>query len=104
MKNFMKGEDMLHVKLEQIESSHNNVRTKEMEGKCTHIPEVGYGFIIFGKSLTPGLPFRRISTSEIQECSYVEKDRKFLFQTLNSKYELTVLDDRDPKEYARVQN
>ncbi len=94
---------MLHVKLKRIESSHSNLRTNEMEGKCTHIPEVGHGFVIFGESLTKGkeFMFRKILTSEVQECSYVEKERKYIFQTLNSKYELFVLDARDPKEYAR---
>ena len=92
---------MLKVKLKKIESMHNNLRTNEMEGKVTHIPEEGYPFQIFGESLTEGADFRTITTTVVKKSEYKEDSRRFIFKTENSLYELKVLDERDPMEYKR---
>lgn len=93
---------MLKVKLKKIESTHNNLRTDEIEGHTTHIPEVGHGFVLFAPPLEYG-NMRTVFTTPAKEVSWVETDRKFLFQTQNSKYELTVIDDKDPMEYRRYE-
>lgn len=95
---------MLKVKLKKIESTHNNLRTNEIEGKTTHIPEVGHPFQIFGESLTEGNDFRCVTTTEVKESEYKEDSRIFTFKTLNSLYELEILDERDPMEYKRYEN
>jgi len=92
---------MLKVKLKKIESTHNNLRTDNIEGKTTRIPEIGHPFQLFAESLTEGGDFRSVTTTKIQESEYKEDSRTFVFKTLNSLYELEVLDERDPMEYKR---
>lgn len=91
---------MLRAKLVKLASNHSNLRTNEIEGKCTHIPEVGESFVLFAPALEGG-DFRMIQTTPVTLCEY--NDKKFSFQTKNSSYELLVIDDKDPFEYARVQ-
>ena len=90
---------MLAVKLTRLKSNHKNLRTDDIVGKCTHIPEVGEFFMIFAPPLVSG-NFRVVNTSEIQTCTYDETARAFNFTTRNSEYLLTVLDDKNPFDYA----
>lgn len=96
---------MLRVRLKKLESNHNRLRTDEIEGKCTHVPEVGYSFQMFGEALDPAMKkvggFRTVTTSTVQFCEYLPGTKTFRFQTRNSKYQLEVLDDKDPMEYTR---
>lgn len=93
---------MLSVKLVKIKSNHQNLRTDEVVGKTTHIPEVGEGFTMFAPPLEAG-SFRTVFTTEVQECRYDEVARKFNFKTLNSEYDVYVLDaEKNPMDYARV--
>jgi len=64
----------------KIESNHNNLRTNEMEGVCTDLPEVGKRFLIFGEGLEFG--HRVITTTRVQEVE------GHVFRTKNSTYEL----------------
>lgn len=95
---------MLFVKLTRIKSSHDKLRTDSMEGRSPNIPEVGFCIEVFGKPLTPGASFRKITTSEIMEVEYYSTERKFVFSTQNSTYELDVFGEEDPLEYQRVKH
>jgi len=93
---------MLAVRLVRIASNHQNLRTSEIIGKTTHIPQVGENFLMFAPPLESG-SFRTVCTTEVKTCEYDEAKRKFSFTTLNSTYEVFVLDDnKDPMEYARI--
>lgn len=93
---------MLRVKLKKIKSDHANLRTNEIDGKTTHIPEVGHQFQIFAPPLDGG-DFRVITTTKVVESEYKDADRSFIFKTANSVYELKVTDERDPMEYKRYE-
>lgn len=80
---------MFTVKLTQIESNHDVVRTKITEGRTYSLPEVGKCFRLFGDSLTEGCAFRDILTSKVQE---VKEDKNgFTFKTLNSTYRVELI-------------
>jgi hypothetical protein len=88
-------EDSMDVKITQIESTHNNVRTKTIEGKCQHLPEVGYCFAMMAEPLDPSKMFRHFVTTPVK--SVVIKDIRskeghvYLFETQNSRYELRLM-------------
>lgn len=92
---------MLSVKLVRIKSNHTNLRTDDVVGKTTHIPEQGEPFVIFAPPLEFGT-FRTVQTTPVQSCEYDQAQRKFDFKTENSHYMLYVLDEKDPMQYARV--
>ena len=81
---------MLNVKLTKIESTHNNLRTNDMEGKTGSIPEVGYDIMVFGEGLVFGT--RVIHTTEVKESVYDKTTKTFTFKTQNSTYTLEILD------------
>lgn len=94
----------MRVKLTQKETNYDRMRTKEVVGKTTHIPEVGEIFLMFSESLTPGGLFRTVNTSKIETCGWFPQERKFVFRTQNSVYEVEVLDDlthEQVMEYSR---
>ena len=91
---------MLKVKLVKISSTHNNLRTSEIEGHCTSIPQVGYTFTMFAPPLESG-NIRNIWTTHIKTCDYNEAEKKFTFTTQNSTYTLDVLEDKNVMDYSR---
>jgi len=82
----------LNVKLTKIESNHNNLRTNDMVGTTSAIPEVGHEFSIFGESLSFHGGGRVIHTTIVKESDFNEDTKTFRFKTQNSTYELEVLD------------
>lgn len=81
------------VRLTKIVSTHNNLRTNEIEGMSSSLPVVGQGFNLTGESLTKGMNARLVSTTEIKEIE--QKGNEYIFKTLNSTYKLEVLDIED---------
>ena len=88
---------MYRVKLTQISSNHNHVRTKTIEGHCINHPKIGKRFIMFAKPLDAyteaGIPtaFRFFESSLIQEVWNVPPDLNTIhFKTLNSYYTVTL--------------
>jgi len=79
------------VRLTQIRSTHNNVRTPKIDGVCQHLPEVGQFFIMVGPPLDPAASQRYLRTSYVQR---VEEDEEnvYFFDTENSRYKLEVLE------------
>lgn len=105
---------MLKVKLTKVSTKTKDhaLRTNSVEGYCTHVPEVGYPFILIGKALDPkvqaeadaigALAHRSVTTSLIQDVVYHQEKHEFMFHTLNSEYVLEILDlDKNPFDYVR---
>lgn len=83
------------VKLKKIESTHNNVRSNEINGVCYELPKVGSSFMLLSsETLTPDTNLRQIVTSEITEVR--EFDGEIIFRTRNSLYSITVIDESSP--------
>ncbi len=84
-------------RITRLQSNHNNIRTDHMDGSFDELPEVGKSFQIFGRSLTPGLDCRAITTTFVREImdmakyqGVVSKNRFLQFKTANSTYQLEV--------------
>lgn len=75
-------------KLKKIVSTHNNLRTTEMEGEFHKPPIIGQDFVIFGKALTEGMDVRMIRTTTVKDIK--DLDGRFVFFTQNSEYELDI--------------
>lgn len=81
----------LKVKLIKLESSHENLRTKEVEGESLGLPLVGTSFVVVGKGIEFGT--RLVSTSPVQSVYLIDANDQrdlFHFQTKNSEYALEV--------------
>ena len=83
---------MSKIKLTKIESSHNNVRTKETIGEAPILPEIGKSFILFGDSLEFEGGIRTIHTSTIEEIEKIT-EKELIIKTLNSTYKIEILED-----------
>lgn len=78
---------MIAVKLTKIESTHNNVRTKETVGDTPSLPVVGEPFLMYSESLTPGADLRIIRTTHVVSLENFP-DGVTEFRTANSVYRL----------------
>ncbi len=83
------GVTMFNVKLTQIESTHDIVRTKITEGKTYALPTVGECFQLFADPLDKSMGYRDLRTSYVQ--SVVEDKNGFTFKTLNSTYRVELI-------------
>jgi hypothetical protein len=92
----------MKVKLTKLESNHKNLRTESIVGEAALIPTAGLCFRVVGKSLTAGLTHRLVTTSEVQSV-YEHSNNKYIFHTLNSKYELEVLPNGVPEQDGRFE-
>ena len=83
--------------LEKISSSHNNLRTKTMQGLFKEFPKVGSSLCIFGEGIDFGN--RMILTSPVAEILDEGRDQDdleyIIFKTANSKYRLTIIEDEE---------
>ena len=93
---------MLKVKFKKIETNHNRIRDNEILGKCTHIPEEGHQFVMWGEGRDLPGSTRQVNTSPVKAVKWFEDTRTFVLWTESgSTYEVEVLDPRDPFEYKR---
>ena len=77
-----------NVKLTQLSSSHNNVRTKEILGHCSGVPRKGKRFVMSAPPLDKSKDIRVLTTTELKS---VRKDGDiYYFKTQNSAYKLEV--------------
>jgi len=76
---------MLKAKLIQIKSSHNNLRTKEVEGEIDKLPTIGESFLICGAGIEFGT--RYVMTTPVQSLEKID-NKTFNFKTENSEYTL----------------
>lgn len=73
-------------KLVRLQSTNNNLRTKEIEGEFIVPPVIGAPFRIYGESLSFKGGIRFIETSNVQTVETLSD--RIRFTTLNSTYEL----------------
>ena len=81
----------MKVKLLKLQSTHNNLRTNEIDGECIDLPEIGQSFILLGEALNPDAKVRAIRTTPVQELK--KEGNVMTFKTLNSIYELFIKED-----------
>lgn len=75
-------------RLERVESTNNNMRTKMMVGTAPFMPECGHRFQIFGEPIDKTQDVRVITTSVVQAIK-IDSDLGIEFRTMNSTYRLT---------------
>lgn len=85
----------MKVRLEQLQSNHNRIRTKVIEGECVDIPLVGRSFILTGPPMDPDKfslddGGRYFQSSKIVDVS--KNGNEITFKTLNSVYKVTILE------------
>jgi hypothetical protein len=83
----------LPVKLTQLASTHNNVRTTEIIGECYGIPVEGERFVMFSKPLDKTKNLRYLKTSPIQKVK--KEGNRYFFTTENSSYLAELSDEED---------
>lgn len=80
---------MHHVRLTRVTSTHDRLRTDEVEGQCIGLPVIGRDFILIGKPLVEGYAFRFIQTTPVKSLKL--ENGSMIFTTDNSTYKLEVL-------------
>lgn len=81
-------------KLTKISDNENAIRQNCIPGYFHAPPTVGFNFLIFSKSLTPGIEFRKVRTSLITNILETNKEQNvIIFQTANSKYLLEIFSE-----------
>lgn len=82
------------VRLTRIESNHNNLRTRSLQGWCFDLPVVGSSFTIMGQPISEGAVARVVTTSPVLSIENLDQSSSALrFRTKNSTYELEVLNE-----------
>jgi hypothetical protein len=87
---------ILHYKglLEKLESNHQLLRTRTVEGEFMNLPTVGASFRMVGESLTsPGDGCRLVETTKVLTVDIKESTVQKMvieFTTENSTYRLTI--------------
>jgi hypothetical protein len=90
---------MYYVTLTKIESTHNNLRTNEVNGLAVELPVVGSAFFMYSSEiLTEGTNVRHIHTSEIKDVKSDMETGEIVFRTQNSLYALTNIKRADPSK------
>lgn len=77
----------------KVSQNVNNLRTKEVKGYCTEVPEEGKSFGMVAPALTPGSILRAVITSPVQKLTKTEtEDKKIIYtlETMNSTYTVEV--------------
>ena len=57
---------MIDVVLTRLQSSHQNLRSDEIEGTAPSLPQVGKNFILFGDPLAKGAIARLVATTPVK--------------------------------------
>jgi hypothetical protein len=81
----------LKAKLTKISSSHENLRTKDVEGEIDRIPAVGGRLSLVGVGIDFGS--RLVVTSEVVSIYLIDRSQErdlYHIQTKNSEYSLEV--------------
>jgi len=79
---------MMDVKITQLSSNHNRVRTREIVGECANLPVEGKTFLMFAEPIDKSKSMRMLHTSKLK--SVRKEDDTYYFETQNSEYKLEV--------------
>ncbi len=77
----------MKVRLTKIKSTHKNLHFDYYTGSCDEMPEVGKSFVMFTHQ--EGLLY----TSPVLSYEVSFKDKEMTFETKNSTYKLTLLEN-----------
>ncbi len=80
----------MDVKITQLSSNHNRVRTREIVGECSHHPVEGKTFLMFAEPIDKSKSVRMLHTSKLK--SVRKEDNTYYFKTQNSEYKLEVME------------
>lgn len=83
---------MIDVVLTRLQSSHQNLRSDEIEGTAPSLPQVGKNFILFGDPLAKGAIARLVATTPVKRIEPDPDNGSMEFWTANSHYGLQVVD------------
>lgn len=89
---------MIRVKMTKTSDNSNDLRTNSVEGETARLPRVNECFAVTCESIDPNMDFRLVRTSVVQSVNVsTSKDGARIYQitTLNSVYDVEVLDDQD---------
>lgn len=78
-------------RLTKISDNSNDLRSNGIVGYFHAPPTVGFNFLMFSESLTPGMDHREIRTSLIE--SVFEENGSLVFKTANSVYMLEIFEE-----------
>jgi hypothetical protein len=78
----------MDVKITQLSSNHNRVRTREIVGECTNLPVEGKTFLMFAEPIDKSKSTRMLHTTKLK--SVRKEDNAYYFKTQNSEYKLEV--------------
>lgn len=82
---------MTKATLIKVQSTHNNLRTDEIEGRFADPPTLGHSFGFFADPLDETMDIRVVTTSRVQSVQQTEEG--FIFSTLNSTYYLKLAEN-----------
>ena len=83
---------MIKAILSQLSSSHQRLRTKDVEGSADRLPAVGETFVLLSKPIEMGSTHRVIATTPVTEIRHHTENGSLEFWTKNSHYGLQILD------------
>lgn len=78
---------MYQVRVTKLSDNKNAMRTESIEGEAQNLPEIGKSFVVIGEGLEFG--HRLFNTSMVQNIE--ERDNKLIIKTLNSLYQVEIL-------------
>jgi hypothetical protein len=85
---------MYLIKLKKIESTHENLRTDEINGMSHDLPEVGQSFTLIADPLERANPHKRVVTTT-PVVKVTKTGNEMVFETANSVYSI---------EYEEISN
>jgi hypothetical protein len=82
------------VKMSRIESSHQNLRTDEIEGYASSLPLVGENFILLSKGLEVGVRVVRTTpVTELRDSSFKTQNSTYGFEVIEENVEASIVEN-----------
>jgi hypothetical protein len=75
----------MRIRIKKIESTHDNLRTDEVEGDALFPPQEGQRFVMYAEPIVPLASFRMVTTSRVTDVYATH------FKTLHSTYAYEVI-------------
>ncbi len=82
----------MKVRLTKLLSTHSNLRTDVIEGRCDSLPKEGRDFFMTAPPLDPKAVVREIHTTKVKKVKW-DIMKSAIFVTKNSTYQIDVLDE-----------
>jgi len=82
----------MQVRLTQVLSAHDSLRTNVVLGECKRLPEIGKSLVITADAIEPMFDKRLIVTSPIAYLFTSTTLKYYILSTENSVYRLDILE------------